>query len=135
MSVIINMPGGGIRHIDGDELLWLRSAFDSEWKGVVMLRLSDDQLYSIESIDELRGKLSEVGVPVAEMTPPDARMKVYVNADNVKDVDKSNPALHHDKARSVLVFSKKVGLQVREDVEEANRLLKEARKKVAAYST
>jgi hypothetical protein len=129
MSVIINMPAGGIQQIDGDELFWFREAFDSEWKGAVMLRLSDDRIYSIESVDDLRRKFSEAGVPVARMTPPDARLKVYVNANNVKNVDESDPLIYHEKARSVLVFSRKIRLAVREDVDEAARLLKEARKK------
>jgi hypothetical protein len=127
MSVIINMPAGGIQQIDGDELFWFRKAFDSEWKGAVMLRLSDDRIYSIESVDNLGCKFSEAGVPVARMTPPDARMKVYVNANKVKNVDKSDPVIYHEKARSVLVFSTKIRLAVREDVDEASDLLKEAR--------
>ena len=132
MSVIINMPAGGIQQIDGDELFWFRKAFDSEWKGAVMLRLSDDRIYSIESVDDLGRKFSEAGVPVARMTPPDARMKVYVNANKVKNVDESDPVIYHEKARSVLVFSRKIRLAVREDVDEASRLLKEARKKASA---
>jgi len=66
------------------------------------------------------------------MTPPDTRLKVYVNANNVKNVDESDPLIYHEKARSVLVFSRKIRLAVREDVDEATRLLKEARKNVSA---
>jgi hypothetical protein len=111
----INMPAGGIQQIDGDELFWFRKAFDSEWKGAVMLRLSDDRIYSTESVEDLGRKFSEAGVPVAGMTPPDARMKIYVNADNVKNVDQSDAILYHEKAQSVLVFSRKISLAVRED--------------------
>lgn len=127
MSVIINMPAGGIQQIDGDELFWFRKAFASEWKGAVMLRLSDDRIYSIEPVDDLGRKFSDAGVPVARLTPPDTRLRVYVNASNVKNVDESNPVIYHEKARSVLVFSRKIRLAVREDVDEARRLLKEAR--------
>ncbi len=97
-----------------------------------MLRLSDDRIYSTESVEDLGRKFSEAGVPVARMTPPDARMKIYVNDNNVKNVDESNAVIYHEKARSVLVFSNKISLAVREDVDEANRLLKEARKNVSA---
>ena len=69
---------------------------------------ANDRIYSIKTVDELGRKFSEVGVPMAGMTPPDARMKIYVNANNVKNVDQGDPAVFHEKARSVLVFSKKV---------------------------
>ena len=131
-DVIINMPAGGIQHIDGDELFWFRKAFDSEWKGAVMVRLSDDLFYSIEAVDDLGRKFSEAGVPVARMTPPGARLKVFVNANRVKKVDESDPVIYHEKARSVLVFSKKIRLAAREDVAEAIRLLKEAKEKGSA---
>ena len=68
-DIIINMPAGGIQQIDGDELFWFRKAFDSEWKGAVMLRLSDDRIYSTESVEDLGRKFSEADVPVAGMTP------------------------------------------------------------------
>jgi hypothetical protein len=132
MSVIINMPGGGVQYIDDDELFWFRKAFGSEWKGAVMLRLSDDRIYSTESVDDLARKFSEAGVPVVGMTPPDSRFKVYVNAKKVRSVDKSDPLIYHEKARSLLVFSSKIRLAVREEVEEASRLLKEAAMNVSA---
>ena len=78
MSVIINMPGGGVQYIDDDELFWFRKAFGSEWKGAVMLRLSDDRIYSTESVDDLARKFSEAGVPVVGMTPPDSRFSGFV---------------------------------------------------------
>jgi hypothetical protein len=34
--VIVKMPGGGVQDIDGAEVLWLRKAFDGEWKGATM---------------------------------------------------------------------------------------------------
>ena len=97
-----------------------------------MVRLSDDLFYSIEAVDDLVRKFSEAGVPVARMTPPGARLKVFVNANRVKKVDESDPVIYHEKARSVLVFSKKIRLAVREDVAEAIRLLKEAKEKGSA---
>ena len=31
--IVVNMPGGAIQVIAKPDLLWLRKAFDSEWKG------------------------------------------------------------------------------------------------------
>jgi hypothetical protein len=130
--IVINMPGGGIQYVRDEELFWFRKAFDSEWKGAVVLRLSADRIYSTESVADLARKFSDAGVPVAPMTPPDARLKLYVNANNVRKVDESNPSIFHEKARSVLAFSSKVKLAVREDVNEVTSLLENAREKASA---
>ena len=37
--IVVNLPGGGVQPVGETELLWLRKAFDSEWKGATMLRL------------------------------------------------------------------------------------------------
>jgi hypothetical protein len=53
-----------------------------------------------------------------------------IGPETIQSLD--NALIYHEKARSVLVFSRKIRLAVREDVDEASRLLKEARKNVSA---
>jgi hypothetical protein len=124
--IAINMPGGAIRNIDDDDLLWMRKAFDSEWKGTAMIRLGDDRIYSVESVQDLQKKFSKAGVAVGQFTAPDARLKLVVNAKKVRDVEESDPTIYHEKARALLVFSEKIILAVRETVDEARRKLTEA---------
>jgi hypothetical protein len=62
--IAINMPGGDIEHVRGEELLWFRKALDTEWAGAVMLRLTaENSIYSAESVDSLVRKFSDAGVP------------------------------------------------------------------------
>ncbi len=44
--VIVRMPGGDVESIAPDELLWMRQAFDHEFKDAVMLRITGDRIYS-----------------------------------------------------------------------------------------
>jgi hypothetical protein len=117
--IVINMPGGAIQYIKDEELLWFRKAFEWEWKGAVMVRLSDDRIYSRESVDELSSKFLSAGLPIAELTPPDSRIKLFINGNNVRQVVESDPVIFHDKAKSVLVFSDSLKLAVREELDEA----------------
>jgi hypothetical protein len=57
--IVINMPGGAVQDIDEAALLWLRRAFDIEWKGATMLQLAGDRIYSIETVDDLSEKFEE----------------------------------------------------------------------------
>jgi len=41
--IVIIMPRGGVLDLDKDQLLWLRKAFDGEWKGATMLQLAGDR--------------------------------------------------------------------------------------------
>jgi hypothetical protein len=124
--IAINMPGGAIRNIDEGDLLWMRKAFDSEWKGTVMIRLEDDRIYSVESVQDLEKKFLAARVAVGQFTAPDARLKLVVSAKKVREVEEGNPAIYHEKARALLVFSKKTILAVRETVDDARRKLAEA---------
>jgi hypothetical protein len=130
--IVINMPGGGIQDIDEAELLWLRRAFDSEWKGATMLQLAEDRIYSIESVDDLSEKFEYVKVTLADFSAPDAnKLKLVVSAKRVRQVVESDPAIYHEKAKSVLVFSTKVRLAVRETPDDARQKLQDAGKRVA----
>ena len=91
--IVINMPGGAVQEIDEDELLWFRKAFASEWRGATMILLASDRLYSIEDLSELTEKFSTAEVPLAEFSAPDARLKVVVNAERVRNVIESNPEI------------------------------------------
>lgn len=129
---IIQMPGGVVEELKAKDLWWMRNAFDDEWKGAVMLRLGSDQLYSIESLDDLVKKFEGEEAPLASFTPPEEKLKmvVIVNADNVGKVEPANPIFHHDNAKSVLRFTRKVKVAVRETEKAANAKLKAAKKGV-----
>ena len=124
--IVVNMPGGGVQYVAETDLLWLRRAFDSEWKGAVMLRLGSERIYSVESVEELKKKFSQAGVSLAEFAPPDARFKLIVSAKKVRQVEPGNPEIYHEKAKAVLVFSNKIKLAVRETVEDAQKKLENA---------
>ena len=113
--VVINMPGGAIQNVGEDEILWFRKAFDSEWKGATMLRLVGDRIYSIESVKELSKKLGGADVALANFSAPDAKLKLVVSAKRVRQVEKSDPKIYHEKAKSVLSFSGKVRYTLRRD--------------------
>jgi hypothetical protein len=127
--VIINMPGGAVQDIDEADLLWLRKAFDSEWKGATMLQLAEDRLYSIEAVDDLSEKFEEAKVELADFSAPDAnRLRLVVSAKRVRQVVESDPAIYHEKAKSVLIFPGKLRLAVREAPDEARQRLQDAGK-------
>ena len=129
--IVVNMPGGAVQVIDKPDLLWLRKAFDSEWKGASMLQLAEERIYSIESVNELSEKFRNAKVVLAEFSAPDAnRLRLVVSVKRVRQVIQSNPVIFHEKARSVLVFPGKLRLAVRETPEEARQKLS-AEKKVA----
>jgi hypothetical protein len=130
--MIINMPGGAVQDVDEEDLLWMRKAFDSEWKGATMLQLADDRVYSIESESELSEKFENAKVFLAEFSAPDAsKLKLVVSAKRVRQVVESDPAIYHEKAKSVLIFPAKLRLAVREAPDEAREKLQNAGKKVA----
>ena len=115
---------GAVQVIDKPDLLWLRKAFDSEWKGASMLQLAEERIYSIESVNELSEKLRNAKVVLAEFSAPDAnRLRLVVSVKRVRQVIQSNPVIFHEKARSVLVFPGKLRLAVRETPEEARQKL------------
>jgi hypothetical protein len=124
--IVINMPGGAIQNIGDSEWLWFRKAFASEWDGATMIRLTDDRIYSIESVADLTKKFTAAGLAVAAFSAPDARLKLVVSTKRVRQVTESNPAIYHEKARSVLVFSSKTRLAVRETPQDAAQMLKDA---------
>jgi hypothetical protein len=122
--IVVNMPGGAVQVIDKPDLLWLRKAFDSEWKGASMLQLAGDRIYSIESVHELSEKLRNAEVVLAEFSAPDAnRLRLVVSVKRVRQVIQSDPVIFHAKARSVLVFPGRLRLAVRETPEEARQKL------------
>jgi hypothetical protein len=124
--IVIKMPGGGLEYVNAGDILWMRNAFPSEWKGAVMIRIGSDRLYSIETLEELRSKLAGDGVRIATFSPPEGKLQMLVNAKNVREVEPGNPIIYHEKARAVLVFSFKVKLAVRETPEEAAKLISTA---------
>ena len=67
-------------------------------------------------------------VVLANLYAPDAnKLKLVVNAKHVRQVIESDPAIYHEKAKSVLVFPSKLRLAVRETPEEARQKLGTAR--------
>jgi len=122
--IVVNMPGGAVQVIDEADLFWFRKAFDSEWRGVSMLELAGDRIYSIESMTELSDKFRNAKVILAEFSAPDAnKLRLVVSVKRVRQVIRSDPVIFHEKARSVLVFPGKLRLAVRETPEEARQKL------------
>jgi hypothetical protein len=130
--IVINMPGGGVQDIDGSDLLWLRKAFDGEWKGATMLQLAGDRIYSNETMDDLSTKFEQADVPLAAFSAPESgRTKLLVSAQRVRQVVDSDPVIYSEKAKSVLIFPTRLRLAVRETPEEARKKLQDAGTKVA----
>jgi hypothetical protein len=121
--ILIRMPGGDLEYVAPGEFLWMRQAFDHEWSGTVMLRLSGHRIYSAEDLTDLRQTFSDAAVGLAEFTPPEGELVMVVNAKNVREVEPGNPIIHHELARAVLKFGPKLSLAVRETVEEARSKL------------
>jgi hypothetical protein len=119
--IVINMPGGAVQNIGDEEMLWFPKAFKSEWDGATMLRLASDRIYSIESVPDLMKKFSATGTSLAKFTAPDASLKVIVSTKRVRQVVEGDPDIYHEKAASVLVFSTKTKLAVREKPDEVRR--------------
>ena len=113
--IVINMPGGGVEHVDGREILWFRKAFKSEWDGATLVRLSSDRIYSRESVDELTAKFLAAGVNLVQFTPPDYPILMPVNAETVREVKAAAPAIYGPNARSVLEFGAGTRLAVKEE--------------------
>jgi len=125
--IVIKMPGGDIEHVDANELLWMREAFDHEFKNAVLLRIGSDRIFSVESLTDLRSKFEQAGVAIARFTPPDGQIAMLVAADKVREVEPSNPAIFHEKARAILKFGVKLRLAVRETEAEAQSILNGAK--------
>jgi hypothetical protein len=126
------MPGGGVQDIDESDLLWLRKAFDGEWKGATMLQLAVDRIYSNESMDDLSIKFERSKVPLAEFSAPESgRTKLLVSAQRVQQVIDSDPVIYNEKAKSVLIFPARMRLAVRETAEVARSKLQDTSAHVA----
>lgn len=121
--VDINMPGGAIEPFDPASLLWMRPAFDEEWRGATMIRHGEGIMYSIESIPALVAKLSAGGARLATFRAPDRAINVIVNAARVRRVDANTSSDYSQNAKSILRFSASLRLAVRETPEEARAKL------------
>jgi hypothetical protein len=124
--IVINMPGGGVQDVDEADMLWLRKAFDGEWKGATMLQLSDDRIYSKESVRDLSGKFEEGNVKLVEFSAPESKVKLVVSAKRVRQVIDSDPVIYDEKAKSVLIFPTKLRLAVRETPDDVRKELLDA---------
>jgi hypothetical protein len=126
MTVSINLPGGGIEKVSGDDLLWFRTAFPNEWKGAVMVRLAGEITYSIESISDLAAKFASDKAKLAQFTPPDRNLVMVANAANIRQIDAADPGIYHENANAILVFTGRTALAVRETPNEAQALVDQA---------
>ena len=125
--VVVKMPGGVIEHVDASDLLWMREAFDDEFKNTVMLRLGGDRIFSVEPLTDLRSKFEQAGAVIARFTPPEGHIAMLVAADKVREVEPPNPVIFHEDARSILKFGPKLRLAVRETEAEAQSILNGAK--------
>ena len=53
--------------------------------------MTDQRLYSVESVAALKAKFAADGAKLAVFTPPDAKLVMVVNAANVRQVDPADP--------------------------------------------
>lgn len=121
--IVINMPGGGVEHVEGKEILWFRKAFKNEWDGATMVRLSSRRIYSRESVDDLTTKFQAGGVKLVPFTPPDYPIHIPVNAETVRQVKIADPAHYGPLARSILEFFAGALLAVKEEPAVARGML------------
>jgi hypothetical protein len=90
--------------------------------------LTGDRIYSIEGVDDLPEKFERANVELADFSPPDSsRLKLLVSPKRVRQVIESDPAIYHEKARSLLIFPGKLRLAVRETPDEARQKLRDFR--------
>jgi hypothetical protein len=59
---------------------------------------------------------------VAAFSAGDARLKLIVSAKRVRQIAENNLPIYHEKARSVLLFSTKIRVAVRETPQDAARI-------------
>ena len=90
--------------------------------------------FGSNSVPDLIDKFSAAKVRLAEFTAPDAKLMLVVSAKKVQRITESNPAIYHEGARSVLVFSSKLRLAVRETSEEVRRRSK-AQRTLSSWQT
>lgn len=121
--VVVKMPGGDIEYVEVGDLLWMRDAFDHEFRDAVMMRLTSDRMYSVERLGELQSKFQQAGAAIARFTPPEGSISMLVNAEKVREVEPANSAISHENAGSVLKFGQKLRLAVREDEAQARAIL------------
>jgi hypothetical protein len=87
------------------------------------VRMTDERLYSIESVTALKTKFASDGAKLTEFTPPDAKLVMVVNAAKIIQVDAADPAIDPESARAVLVFDSDTALAVKETPKEAQSLI------------
>jgi len=121
--IVILMPGGAVQEVRNDEILWFRQAFRSEWEGATMVMLTFGRIYSRESESDLDAKCTSAGVRLVAVTPPDADIRMTINADAVRQVNDASSGAFGTKARSLLVFLSGPHLAVREAPGEIRQII------------
>jgi len=102
--IVILMPGGAVQQVRNDEILWFRQAFKVEWEGATMVMLASGPISSRESESDLAAKFTSAGVRLVTVTPPDADIRMTVNADTVRQVNDASSGIFGQNARSLLIF-------------------------------
>jgi len=92
-----------------------------------MLRLTGDRIYSNEKVNDLVDKFRAAKVRLTDLSAPDAKLKLVVSAERVRQVEPSDPLIYHAGAKSILEFGDRVILAVREAPDEARQKLQDAR--------
>ena len=89
-----------------------------------MLQLTDDRIYSNESMSDLSTKFGDAKLALAEFSAPEAaKVKLVVSAARVRQVVDADPVIYDDKAKSVLIFPGKLRLAVRDTPDDVRRKL------------
>lgn len=121
--IVIQMPGGDTEAVDPTQLLWFRPAFDWEIANTTAIRIGNQRLYSIETMEKIHDQFKQAGQKLGIFMAPGDEIEPIVNARNVIEVEKAKPAINHPGAKAVLKFSFREGLAVRQTPEAAKAIL------------
>ena len=91
--------------------------------GLASNMLTFGRIYSRESESDLDAKFTSAGVRLVAVTPPDADIRMTINADAVRQVNDASSGAFGTKARSLLVFLSGPHLTDREAPSEIRQIL------------
>jgi hypothetical protein len=104
MLVRVKLPKGKTASIEATSVIRIRPSFgDYEQSDTVFIDYVSSGVFSIEPFEELKQRFGE-HIRLAQLNSP-VSTPVLLNADGIAAVVPPNPALHHELARSVAMFT------------------------------